>query len=127
MHHTSGGLSSLRDKEKIYYAVGCLVGEVYNGGLQQFFFNGAGSMYGTALDGLLILAAQETAELLVCAKNLLFGKDPVPVDTDARRNLLKLANDFPGLDELDQKFWKNTENIDERCKKYALSHGLYES
>jgi hypothetical protein len=45
-HAYPDGLTKLSSAEKTYYSVSCLIGEVYNGGFEQFFFNSAGSMYG---------------------------------------------------------------------------------
>ena len=125
VHHTSAGLAQLRPAEKTYFAVCCLIGEVCNGGLSQFFFNSSGAMYGLALDGLLELEANDTAALLERAKTLLFGVAIVPVDTESRRQVLANTEESPELDELDRDFWKSSECLAEKCKSFALRHALY--
>jgi hypothetical protein len=106
--------------------VGCLIGEVYNGGFEQFFFNHAGSMYGAALSGLMELEANASASLLQRAKELLFGEETVPVDTGERRALLRKRHSSPSeLELLDKEFWKDTENLSERCEEFAQAHRLY--
>jgi hypothetical protein len=125
IHESTDGSNGLTSNERTYFALGCLVGEVYNGGLHQFFFNSSGAMYGTALDGLFEIEANETAGLLSRAKELLFGGKAVPVDTSARRALLQQRGMPAELEELDQAFWKNGEKLDARCREYAATHRLY--
>jgi hypothetical protein len=125
VHASPNGFSMLAPIERTYFALGCLIGEVYNGGLHQFFFNSSGSMYGSALDGLYELEAHETAGLLTRSKELLFGSEPVPQGTAERRKLLQARDTPPELEELDKAFWKNSEKLDERCKTYASDHQLY--
>jgi hypothetical protein len=126
VHESAEGVTNLTSAEKTYYAVGCLIGEVYNGGHEQYFFNHSGSMYGAALAGLLELEAPRTAALLQRAKDLLFGDKPVQMNTAERRTFLR-ENDQspPELEDLDKAFWKNEERLDERCEKYAHEHQLY--
>ena len=125
VHGVHNGFNVLSPNEQTYFALGCLVGEVYNGGLHQFFFNSSGSMYGAALNGLYELEAHETAGLLSGAKELLFGSPPVPMDTGERRRLMQARNAPAELEQLDSAFWKDTEKLGERCKKYAHEHQLY--
>jgi Domain of unknown function (DUF4375) len=126
VQESAEGFAGLTSAEKTYYAIGCLIGEVYNGGHEQYFFNYSGSMYGAALAGLLELEAFKTAALLQRAKELLFGERPVPFDTDARRSFLRERNQAPpDLEDIDKAFWKNDESLDKRCEKYAHDHQLY--
>jgi len=53
VHETTDGFEGLAEPEKLYYVVSCLIGEVYNGGFDQFFSNGSGSVYRHALTGSL--------------------------------------------------------------------------
>ncbi len=122
----AAGFTTLSPKERTYYAVGCLIGEVYNGGFEQFIFNHAGSMYGEALSGLMELEANASASLLLRAKELLFGEEMVQIDTGERRAFLrKRDSPTPDLELLDKEFWKDTEKLSERCEEYAQIHRLY--
>src|SRR5688572_5465366 len=57
IYHTDAGYSGLTDVERVYY-LGCVVnGEVYNGGLHQFYSNSAGDRYAETLDALQQLGA----------------------------------------------------------------------
>lgn len=125
VHGSEDGFRKLPTEDQTYFALGCLIGEVYNGGLHQFFFNSSGSMYGVAVAGLIEVEAYRAAGLLSRAKELLFGSGAVPMDTGSRRTLLQ-ERGMPGeLEELDRSFWKNEEKLDERCRKYAASHQLF--
>lgn len=44
------GFNALTEDEKIYFAVGVLDGEVYNGGMLQFFSNSSGSLFQKVLN-----------------------------------------------------------------------------
>lgn len=130
IHKTPQGFGGLTQPEKTYYAVSCLIGEVYNGGFDQFFSNSSGELYGLALDGLFELEAEASAALLVQAKEVLFGDRLVPLDRAKRLELMPtMANDaateWKQLGALDKAFWTDPEQLAERCKTYALSHHLY--
>ena len=134
VHAPIGGLDSLSPEERTYYAVRCLIGEVFNGGFYQFFSNHSGELYGLALDGLLQMNAERTYALVTQAKELLIGSQPVPKDFATRNALLPDieaidVKDSRGLalDALEQEFYDDPENLDSRCTSFALSCGLYSS
>jgi hypothetical protein len=78
VHHTAAGFDGLPHPQKLYYAVGCLEGDVYNGGFQQYFSNDSASYYAYAEEGLIAIGALRTLELLQEAKEMLFSSEPVP-------------------------------------------------
>ncbi|MBU1350559.1 MAG: DMP19 family protein [Gammaproteobacteria bacterium] len=124
--HGQGGFDTLGEAEKTYYAVSCLVGEVYNGGFHQFFWNHSGSLYGHALSGLMDMEATQSLQLTMRAKELLFGDLPVPVDVQTRRDLLpEIEGLDAALDSVDKPFWKDPDKLGERCEAFARTHGLY--
>jgi hypothetical protein len=118
------GFHALSAVEKTYFAVSCLIGEVYNGGFDQFFSNSSGAFYGHALSGLLDIEAHETAALLEQAKGLLFGSEKVPLDKMERNRAMRPGNESD-LETLDRAFWADSEALGARCKQYAIQHGLY--
>ncbi len=133
VHSQTGGVSILSPSERTYYAVRCLLGEVFNGGFYQFFANHSGELYGLALDGLLELEASRTYALVLEAKELLFGDHPVPVNFEARNTLLPEIEALDikdkrglALDALEKEFWSNSESLDSRCTQFAVSRGLYD-
>src|SRR5215472_8518696 len=71
VNQSSGFCDALSHEEKLYFAVGLLQAEVYNGGFDQYFFNSSGSHYAAAEEGLIVLGAFETLGLLHAAKEVL--------------------------------------------------------
>jgi hypothetical protein len=127
---TPQGIANLNHPEKTYYAVKCLVGDVYNGGFEQYFFNTSGDLYCYAIDGLHELGAENSVNLLLKAKEVLFGSAPVPIDQLSRRSIMiTLADDsgptFENLSLLDAEFWKDPDQLAEKCEGYARRHKLY--
>lgn len=89
VHHPSRPFDALSHAETLYFAVGLLEGEVYNGGFNQYFFNSSGSYYAFAEEGLIALETFQTLELLNAAKEVLFPGVPVPTDPGVRRHILQ--------------------------------------
>jgi len=128
VHKTEAGFEGLSDAEKKYFAVCCLSGEVYNGGFHQFFFNSAGRYYRYALSGLEEMRASESLQLLTKAKQVWFDFSDVPTDTKSRRLLLERnasRSRNARSDELDKLYWKEPDELGNRCEQYAQQHKLY--
>lgn len=127
---TTEGFNGLRTEEQTYYAVGCLIGDVYNGGFDQFFSNSSGDHYQVVLDGLRALGALESEALLLKAKEVLFADRVVPVDRDERVKLMPTGMDdsaaeWAQLEVLDKAFWADPDKLGERCQAYAHANGFY--
>lgn len=133
VYGTPNGFDRLRPAEKTFFAVSSLIGEVYNGGFDQFFSNTTGALFGYALDGLIELDAAKSIALLLKAKDALFGDGLVPVDRQHRfSQMLTNSEDKDAsskasslLDALDNEFWMDEDGLYERCTRYALTHELY--
>ncbi|BDT71479.1 hypothetical protein os4_10010 [Comamonadaceae bacterium OS-4] len=126
VHETQEGFQKLSPPEKTYFAVSCLIGEVYNGGFDQFFSNSSGALYAHALDGLLEMQAEECAAQLAKAKQLLFGESVIPLDQVKRNAKMRQEASNPELDALDKRFWADPEGLGERCMQFAKAHSLYQ-
>ncbi|UFH51281.1 DMP19 family protein [Pseudomonas sp. KNUC1026] len=132
VHHSPEGLSELALAEQHYYAVSALQGEVYNGGLDQYFGNSSGDHYASACAGLLELGATQTLALLHEAKHLLFGAQPVPTEQALRQLSMPTYADErdldceAALDALDTQFYLDAEQLNERLLRYAREHRLFE-
>ena len=131
VHNTADGFGGLSEAEKLYWAVALLRNEINNGGFHQYFFNSSGSYYDYAEKGLVAVGAVQTLDLLRRAKEIVFPTIPVPVDTEVRRNLLPVVEpDSPNpewerkLDELDQRFYANSDNLTPRLEAFAREQGL---
>ncbi len=130
VHQTPEGFSELHTAEQTYYAVSCLIGEVYNGGFDQFFFNSSGDHYLQALDGLRTLGADASSALLLEAKEVLFRDRAVPIDREERMELMPTiwndsAAELTKLEALDMAFWADPDKLGERCQAYAHDNHLY--
>jgi Domain of unknown function (DUF4375) len=131
VHNSADGFGGLSEAEKLYWAVALLRNEINNGGFHQYFFNSSGSYYDYAEKGLVAVGAVQTLDLLRQAKETVFPTIPVPVDTEVRRNLLPVVEpDSPNpewerkLDELDQRFYANSDNLTPRLEAFAHEQGL---
>jgi hypothetical protein len=130
VHKTPEGFGGLRTEEQTYYAVSCLIGEVYNGGFDQFFSNSSGGHYLLVLDGLRTLGADATAALLLEVKQVLFADRAVPIDREDRIELMptvksESAAEWGKLEALDKAFWADPDKLGERCQAYAHANRLY--
>jgi hypothetical protein len=75
--------------ERLYYSVSVLNGEVYNGGMHQFFANTSGELYGEALRGLETLGTEKSKCLLLNAASFFFDDAEPPIDRIARWDAMK--------------------------------------
>lgn len=57
VHGEENGFENLTKEEKLYFTVSIFEGEVYNGGMHQFFSNSSGEYYEEAVKGLKALKA----------------------------------------------------------------------
>lgn len=127
VHKSDAGITNLSDVERQYWAVGCLSGEVYNGGFDQYFHNSSGATYSAAVDGLKAMGATTSLLLLQKAKQMIFGFTDVPEETCARRRIQASVESDSlkwRLDELDKQFWEDPDNLATRSEKFAISHWL---
>lgn len=127
VHSSDDGFQYLNAPEKTYYAVSCLVGEVYNGGFHQFFFNSAGDLYAEAVEGLAQIEAEQALSLLLHAKVLFFGDQDVPRDRRHRIGLLPDLESFDSteIDQLEKAFWADPDKLGDRLADFADQNGLY--
>lgn len=133
VHAKPDSFARLPQAERTYYALRCLIGEVFNGGFYGLFANHSGALYGLMVDGLLELEAHRSLGLLNEAKELLLGPGPVPQDhaeRDARLPDIEffekvLLHRCVRLREVQKAFCADPEGLDERCTRYAVAQGLY--
>ncbi len=125
------GFSRLSAPEQRFFAVRVLIGEVYNGGFDQYFYNSAADTYVQALEGLQELGLTDSLRILRAAKEAMFGADRVVPDTVSRRALLRMKATTPAakpvqqtLDRLDKECWADPDKLDELLEEYANNHRL---
>ena len=124
VHNQEAGFKGLTEEEKIYFSVGLLNGEAYNGGLIQFFENTSGEYFRYAELGLVRLAAKNSLSLLRATKKELFGDKEVPKEQEKRWSLLRNQNSEDVLDKLDTEYYKDLDDIDTKMEKFAKENGL---
>ncbi len=127
VYDTEAGFSGLSEEEKQYFAVGALIGDVYNGGFDRYFFNGSADYYHHSLIGLEDMGAAQACVLVRRAKQMLFGFRDVPSATSRRRAFL-LETQSKSRDErlqvLNEQFWKDPDGLLGRYPAFARKHGL---
>lgn len=124
VYDESGGFGKLSDDEKIYFAVGLLDGEVYNGGFIQYFDNSSGEYYKYAELGLIRLKAKESLQLLRRAKDIAFGDKSVPKEQDKRSKFTQTPGVGEALDSLDTEYYECSDDIGQLMEGFALDAGL---
>jgi hypothetical protein len=129
VHRTEEGYAGLTDDERAYFAAGLLEGEVYNGGMDQFFSNHSGEVYEDAVNALLDLGAVHSLRLLTRASEILFdGKQP-PKDTRERRETMRREPDgesgwFDELEEIDRQYYEDPDGLGDKLAEFARTSGL---
>ncbi|OYU72830.1 MAG: hypothetical protein CFE32_22625, partial [Alphaproteobacteria bacterium PA3] len=126
------GLGTLSEAQRIYFAVGVLEGEIYNGGLDQFFSNSSGAYYADAVAGLQALEADAALAILKDAAQILFDGTPPPVDQQERWDAMDRNAYTPDgedavtaqLDVLDRQFWADPDKLGERLAAFAQQSGI---
>jgi len=128
------GWKQFSTPERLYYAVSILDGEVYNGGMHQFFSNSSGELYGEALAGLNTLGAANSARLLSDAANILFDDIQPAEDRLQRWESMKQypehidPKNVPDwcvrLRAVDEAYWKDPDGLNARLVEFAEQHGM---
>jgi len=124
VHNEPGGFGKLSDDEKIYFSVGVLDGEVYNGGFIQFFDNSSGEYYRYVELGLIRLGAKESLSLLRQAKEIIFGANNVPKEQGKRWKYTQVSDVGNSLDSLDTEYYECSEDIGSLMESFAVETGL---
>ncbi len=133
VHDDKTGFDSLSQEEKVYFTVSLFDGEVYNGGMHQFFSNSSGEYYAEVVEGLKILKAFNSLSLLNRAAEVLFGKLEPPKDIVQRWTTMKQFPDDDNeprpdwdieLDEIDRLYYEDPDNLNKLLTHYAEMTGL---
>lgn len=134
VYKSEGGFDELSLPNRLYFAVSEFSGDVFNGGFDQYFHNSAGNHYDEAVEGLISMGAARTLELLLAAKQLIFGDVEVPADQTRRYEAMQARGEIvwesisTQLDLLDKYFYEKEHDLDlaGRIDRYAEEHGLLE-
>lgn len=120
-------LRNLAFEEQVYFVINVLIGEVFNGGFDQYFHNSSGNYYTETLQALNELKAFKSLELLESAKVILFGSLDVPNDRRLRFDILNSKGDVENieLDQLDRSFWEFPDQLDQKILQFAQLKKLF--
>ena len=129
------GFNALTDDEKIYFAVGILDGEVYNGGMHQFFSNSSGSLFQEVIKGLELLNATNSLWLVRKATKILFGDINPPKNRFQRWEAMKQYPEDDNaptpewsveLEKINEQYWEDPDGINDLLVNFAETKGLVE-
>ena len=87
VYHTKEGITSLDQNEFEYYVLNSLTGEVYNGGLEQYFGNSSGDNYTSLMAVLEKYGHLKLKNRIQRIKNHIFGDADV-TSRDVRSEIL---------------------------------------
>jgi len=123
------GFSKLDRPSQLYFAVRLLIGEVFNGGFDQYFWNSSSDYWAQALDGLNEMGATHAVDITSKATRLVFNDKAVPKKTEERRRFLRTVgqldnNDRAELERCDDEFCQDLDGLDDRIREFLLKHGL---
>ena len=127
VYRTASGIGGLSAENQNYFAAFLLEGEVYNGGFEQYFGNSSGDFYTYALRGLEDMGAVACREILVAAKQALFGDGEVPATQAERFAVIEKMGPArrETLNALDRRFGAAATGMRELGRDYAARHGLW--
>jgi len=133
VYKTDEGFGGLTSDEKVYFSVCVLDGEVYNGGIEQFFTNSSGALYNEAVSGLRLLEATHTLDLLFRAKKILFGDNDPSENREERWDAIRKYsedNSEPppdwaiALEEVEKAYVEDPDKLGVRLTHFAEEKGL---
>lgn len=122
--HKEDGYATLTLPERHYFAVCLLDGEVNNGGFSQYFYNSSSDHYLDTVAGLEELGATKSLELLLRAKQIVFGFREVPTQTARRRQTTISDSQLGRLEPLNRQFWADPDGLVEKVETFLRKHGL---
>lgn len=119
----AGGFATLSEPEKRFYAATHVFTEIYNGGIEQYFFNHSGNYYNHAIAALTEMGDVLTLNALEAAGRILFPSG-VPLEIRVRRDVITPLSDAEShrLDPLVAT--ADLEGLRFRLAGFAVRHGL---
>ena len=103
-HYGESGFAGLTSGEKIFLCVWSLIGEVDNGGFEQYYWNSSGDHAVEAVESLATIGAHHTSKI-VREGNAIFGEFGPTSDWDERHDQMesqpdRVVEEFERLDEM---------------------------
>lgn len=122
--------SKIQIPDQHYFVITILIGEVFNGGFDQYFFNSSGDYYNFTKQVLMQHGEEDALSLLLRAKQLIFADRAVPVDCEQRRELLHEINAVQELISaellvLEKQFIETSGRLSDLLRGLVMQYGLY--
>lgn len=122
---TTEHIDRLSKEGRLVYLLWCFDGEVHNGGFDQLFFNSLGDYWEELLDGLLVVGAKRSHELLASALSWFPDSSP-STSRQLRWSQLKTycqgAAYEKDIERLDSEFYKYEDNLSGLINAYVRQH-----
>lgn len=117
------GIEGLSFPQRVLVCVWALLGEVGNGGLDQWLFNSSGDWARQTLDSLKALGANDAAALVRRAMAVFPGGVPSP-ELAERRLQMGALSEAAGeqLASLDAPFYQLETSLDALLREYVRAH-----
>jgi hypothetical protein len=128
VYRTPSGIGGLSAANQNFFAAFALEGEIYNGGFEQYFANSSADFYAYAVRGLAEIGAVECRDILIAAKDVLFGAGDVPATQAARFPEIEKLGPArtEALNALDRRFGAQVAQLRELGRDYAARHSLWQ-
>lgn len=120
-------INCLTPDERTVFAVRLFQAEVYNGGIDQFFYNSSGDYFTHVVIGLKALGAHQTCELLTISTRILFsGKAPSPHRDDRSHVMFTrhAVRCYDALEALETAMDDTTDNVSAKLAAFTTEKGL---
>jgi hypothetical protein len=127
VYKSEDGFTKLSLENRLFFATNLVIGEVYNGGFDQYFYNSSADYFNFAVQGLTTMQASKSLALLMSAKMLIFGELEVPSSTSERHKILQAQSEAhqEELEKFDKAFWADPDRLSERMTRFAKEHDLH--
>ena len=123
-------INCLTADEKTVFALRLFLAEVYNGGIDQFFYNSSGDYFKEVVAGLKTLGAHQTCGLLMIATRILFARKSPPSDRDDRSHVLftpRAERCSDALETLETAMDDSTDNLPAKVAAFVDEKGLLDN
>ena len=127
VYSSPDGINCLTADEKTVFDLRLFLAEVYNGGIDQFFYNSSGDYFKEVVAGLKTLGAHQTCGLLMIATRILFARKSPPSDRDDRSHVLftpRAERCSDALETLETAMDDSTDNVSAKLAAFTFEKGL---
>ena len=118
------GIKALDARDQLLVTIWGLEAEVNNGGFDQYYFNSYGDQAVNAPIALLLIGANQMADL-VAAANAAFGQEGPSEDRSSRLTRLEEIRESATVawEPLEQEFWRYPDDLSELLRLHLESSG----